>query len=162
MRYASFKKSRNIHVYLLLDIYLINKDHCDEAAKRLSFHLYAQILPRRSRFRRNRVKIPFGSDLVTVWNWPILNVGVVFPVLVLPTFQFPRFLTHFPSSDVDETWHTCSSHQYPGRLSLDFQISNSFSKKRDFFKIFWNFLFCWVETKPRSDTVYRRPLANGN
>ena len=68
MRYASFKKSRNIHVYLLLDIYLINKDHCDEAAKRLSFHLYAQILPRRSRFRRNRVKIPFGSHLVTVWK----------------------------------------------------------------------------------------------
>ena len=102
--------------------------------------VYAEITPWWSRCRNPRVEIPFGSVLVTVWNRRILHVGVVFPVLlllvVLPTFQFPRFLTHFQLSEVAQIWHACSPHQYPGGISWIFEFPNIFRKTWFFRNLF--------------------------
>ena len=89
--------------------------------------VYGAISARKIRSRKRHAKIPIGSEIMTVQKMPFWDLehtsSSSSPPSSSPDSFFPRFLTYFHCSDLDQTWYTYSLQHSSGGYFAVFRNS---------------------------------------
>ena len=99
--------------------------------------VYGAISARKIRSRKRHAKIPIGSEIMTVQKMPFWDLehtsSSSSPPSSSPDSFFPRFLTYFHCSDLDQTWYTYSLQHSSGGYFAVFRNSPPPSPKHLYF-----------------------------